>query len=139
MWIDHERALIITLTPFGTIIERERSEAGKRVRLAGGSRSRTAYGPQDVADEPSRDAKYRRKLDRFYDRVAALLEKSEEIYICGPGEAKQEVRRNLDDHPDMASRILEVRAADKMTDKQFVAHVLKYFDSPRPRRRAARR
>ena len=58
IWIDNERAVIVTLTSFGTTIERERSEAGKRVRHAGGSRSKALYGSQEVAEEPSRDASY---------------------------------------------------------------------------------
>ena len=133
VWLDHERALIVAITSYGLIMERIASEAGKRTRLAGGSRSRTPYGPQEVADEPSRDARYQQRLRRYYDKVVHMIKDAEEIYICGPGKAKLELRKVLERYPSLQTRVRAVKPADKMTEKQFVAHVKEVFEQPRQR------
>lgn len=137
IWVDHDHALIVTLTSFGQTIERLRSEVGKRVRLSEGSRSRTVFGPQDVSDELSRDARHQQKLQRYYDRIVAMVQKSDAIFVCGPGEARLELVKTLQQSAEMAPRIREGHPADKMTDRQFVAHVRKHYEQARPRRRTS--
>jgi ferredoxin-NADP reductase len=135
VWIDHDRALIVAIAPYGLIIERVRSEVEKRSRMAGGSRSRAAHGPQDVFDEPSREARREQQLRRYFRKVMRVLREAEEIYICGPGEAKTELRKALVADAWPADRIRAVESADKMTDRQFKARAVAVFARQRSRSR----
>ncbi len=62
-----------------------KSDIEKHVRLAGGVRSSTPYGPQDVAAEGKRDRKYKHHLDTYYESVTEFLHDAESILIFGPG------------------------------------------------------
>jgi hypothetical protein len=137
VWIDHERAVIVTVAGFGTSIQRERSEAGSKARPGPGSQSRPPKGARDAADEKAREARFDQALRRYYERIARLLIAADEIYICGPGEAKYELRLRLIDSPAVAARILAVETAGRMTDRQFMARVRDVFAHPRPRARSA--
>jgi hypothetical protein len=132
IWIDHERALLVTVASYGTIIQRVRSDVEKRSHMGGGSRrrDRAGGGPQDVFDETSRDARHERQLQRYYHKVMELLREADCIYICGPGEAKIELRRALEKTPWGKTRIRAVEPADRMTDRQFKAKALAVFATP---------
>lgn len=138
IWIDHERALLVTVAPFGLIIQRVRSELEKRSRMGGGSRARAAGGPQEVFDETSRDARREQQLQRYYRKILQLLREADEIYICGPGEAKTELRKTLAGTSWGEARIRAVEAADRMTDRQFKAKAQAVFAKPRSQAGRAR-
>lgn len=137
VWIDHERAVVLLFTSYGTVIERISSEVGKRVRMAGGSRARTMPGGQDVSDEPSREARHQQQLHRYYQRVIRSLAKAETLYLCGPGEARLELRKLLIAAPGGAGRIAACEPADRMTDRQFQAHARRFYEAAPVRGRRA--
>ena len=127
IWVDHERA-VLTKLKSGSIESRTiLSDAGSRVRLSGGSRSRTAYGPQDLASDTQRDRKYQKRLTEYYRNIIQELRDADAVLIFGPGEAKGELRREIDRSKALASRVAAVESVDKMTDRQIVAHVKKFF------------
>lgn len=127
LWIDHEKAFIVLIVNDHESLQIIESNVGRHVRLAGGSRSATIYGPQDVASESQREAKYRHKLDQHYTEVIDTIRDADAIVIMGPGEAKTELKKAIDESPPLAKRIREVIAADKMTQPQLMAKVRTYF------------
>ena len=48
-------------------------------------------------------------------------------YIVGPGEAKIELRKEIEKRKEFASKKLHVETADKMTEKQIKARVRQFF------------
>jgi hypothetical protein len=76
VWIDHRHAMLVELPGANGEKESPRvieSGVEKHVRLAGGSRSVTPWGPQDIASEPARDRKFERHLNAYYDRLSEAL------------------------------------------------------------------
>jgi hypothetical protein len=130
VWIDHREAILVGLDGERDSTRVIVSGADKHVRLAGGSRSVAPWGPQDVAKEASRDRKLEQQLDRYYDEVAAGLRDAEAIFLCGPGEAKTELRKRLEG-TKVESRIVAVEAADKMTKRRLAAKVRSVFGEER--------
>ena len=127
VWIDHEKAVVVTGNGEELTTSTFLSGVPGRPRLAGGSRSRAPYGPMDVASESRRDERHRQQLVRFYRRVAAGIADAERIYVFGPGEAKLEFRKLLQRSKETARRIVAVGPADKMTLAQITAHVRTFF------------
>jgi hypothetical protein len=126
VWIDHRKAVLVRLSPSGEEIEEIPSEVEKHVRASGGSRSATPYGPQDIAAGDRVDRKYVQHLNRFYDEVITHFDQAEAIFILGPGEAKQELEKRIDDRA-MRGRIVAIESCDKMTTPQLAAKVRNYF------------
>jgi hypothetical protein len=125
LWVDHRRAVIVIVADEGEQIEVLRSHVDKRERPSGGShgsRSKTLYGPQDVLAEDKGQRRFAHHLSRYYDRVISCIRDAESIFIFGPGEAKVELRKRLENE-ELGGRIVAMETVDKMTDRQIAAKV----------------
>ncbi|MGC9450858.1 MAG: hypothetical protein ACP5I4_05360 [Oceanipulchritudo sp.] len=126
MWIDHRKAVIVFLMNGEERLKVIESNMEKHIRPSGGSRSKSPYGPQDVMKEDGRERKYRLHLSRWYESVAEMLQDAEELFVFGPGEAKMEFKKHVEETP-LAGKITGVETVDKMTDPQVAAKVRKHF------------
>lgn len=126
LWIDHRKAIIVTVTKEGEEMGLVISKAEKQLRRSGDSPLKGPYEPQQV---PATDARQRiltGHLNIYYDAVIACIRNAESILIFGPGDAKGELKKRLE-KTNLGGRILGVETVDKMTDRQIAAKVRKYF------------
>ncbi|MDO9066463.1 MAG: hypothetical protein Q7U96_05205 [Chloroflexota bacterium] len=125
LWIDHRRAVIVTLDgkddkgAHGTI-EEVVSGMEKHVRYSSG-----AHVQEDVAED-QQDKRFNGHLNKYYEEVAGRLRDAAAILILGPGEAKGELQKLLT-HQGKGELVVGVQAADKMTDNQLAVLVRQHF------------
>jgi stalled ribosome rescue protein Dom34 len=124
LWIDHRKAVIAAVTDDTEDLTRIRSGIEKHVR----------YSASEGVAEDSRDRRFEKHLNQYYDKVIASLRDARSILILGPGEAKHEVEKRLRD-AGLGKAIVGVETADKMTDPQIAALARRRFreESARPR------
>jgi hypothetical protein len=127
IWIDHEKGFIVSIIDEVESIKIIRSNVEGRIRLSGGSRSRTPFGPQDVAKEKKLEGRRTQQLRRYYQEIIYAMSDAGKILIFGPGEAKIELEKALKKSKELSSIIVGVEPADKMTEKQIAAKVRKVF------------
>lgn len=113
IWIDHSKAIIVFIN----------GEEHEIKEIA----SETKHHPhsQVVADDirQSVETEY---LNRFYEEVIATIKDAKSILIFGPGEAKGELRKRLE-NDNFGERIVGIESADKMTEPQIVSQVRSCF------------
>ena len=68
------------------------SDIEGHLRLSGGSRSSTPYGPQEVASEKKIEERRKHHLRQYYRKVIQAIADVKKILIFGPGEAKMELK-----------------------------------------------
>ena len=129
LWIDHRKAVVVRLSDRQEQVEILESSMEKHVRPAGGSRSKSPYGPQDVMKEDGRERKFRLHLSRWYAEVAEAVKDADALLIFGPGEGKIEFRKHLEGTP-LEQSIIGVETVDKMTTPQIAAMVRDRFIVP---------
>ena len=127
IWIDQEKAKIIALIGKEVKITYIDSGAGGHFRMSGGTRSKVAYGPMSIADERKVDRRRKHRLQKYYSEVVKQLSDADKIFILGPGEAKVELKRHLEESQPLAGKIAAVEPVDKMSEKQIVAKVKSYY------------
>jgi stalled ribosome rescue protein Dom34 len=127
IWIDHSKAFIVSLDENREKVTTIESKAGRKVRLSGGSRTKTPYAPQDVASESRRYRKYMQNLKHYYEKVIRKVGDSEALYVFGPGHAKTELKKHLESYKHTSPPVLMLESADKMTDAQLIAKVKNFF------------
>jgi hypothetical protein len=121
LWIDHRNAVIVTLNEKGDETKRINSNMEKHVRFGGGA--------QDVTEEDIRDRRFTNHLNKYYDEVITCLGDATSIFVLGPGEAKVEIKKRIED--DKSKKCLvNIETADKMTDTQIESKVKNYFLQP---------
>jgi stalled ribosome rescue protein Dom34 len=119
LWIDHRKAVIVTITGDELETKQIQSNMEKRVRFSSGS-------SEDGSAEDMRDRQISNHLSSFYDVVIAAIRDVDSILIMGPGEAKGELVKRIE-RDEMGGRIVGVETVDKMTDRQVAEKVRRQF------------
>jgi stalled ribosome rescue protein Dom34 len=122
LWIDHRKAVILTVSGDGEATRIIESNVEKHVRYSGGAGSGTSHESRPGTGEDTRERHFEGQLAKYYDEVIAEIRNAEAILIFGPGEAKGELRKRLE-HDGLGARIVGVETVDKMTDRQIAAKV----------------
>ena len=119
LWIDHRKAVIVTITTDGLETLQIQSNMEKHVRFSDGS-------TMDGSSEDMRDRQFANHLASFYDEVIAAVRDAESILIIGPGEAKGELVKRIE-LEGIGGRIVGLETVDKMTDRQIAERVRQQF------------
>ena len=135
IWLDHREAFVVSFTknqPFvdgnQEMIERIESDMERRVRLSGGSRTRnTPYGPQDISVDSKQEDRIKRQLHEYYKEILRRISDADQILIFGPGEAKNELKKEIEKSKELARKLKKIESADKMTKRQITAKVRAFF------------
>jgi len=120
VWIDHARAVIVTVTDKGEEVKSITSNVDKQPRRYDGEVSTASREPIPPDDKAQRA--YEKHLAEYYDRVIAQIPRVDAVMIFGPGEAKAELKKRIDQEHS-ALWIAAIETADKMTDRQIAAKV----------------
>lgn len=65
-------------------------------------------------------------LNTYYDAVIAYIRDAESILIIGPGAAKNELQKRLEEN-NLGAKVVGVETVDKMTDPQLLAKIRQHF------------
>lgn len=120
LWIDHKKAVVVSITENGEEIKEITSDVEKQPRRSGDSPLKGTYELVQVPADDSRQRAFTRGLNVYYDKVIASIGSAESILIFGPSKAKEELKERLKEN-NLDSRIVGVETVDKMTDHQIVA------------------
>lgn len=118
LWIDHRKAVIVSITEDQEEIKSITSDMEKHVRFSGEA--------QKNSEEDIRDRRFMNHLNKYYGEVISIVKDAESILIVGPGEAKVEFKKQLENEKQIG-RVIETGTAAKMTENQFAAKVRAYF------------
>jgi hypothetical protein len=129
VWIDHRKAVIVFVTDHGQTVTEVDSKVEKQLRLRGGARSKTQYGPQEEPADDRREAVFMGHLASYFEKVVSCLREEPAVFIFGPGEAKRELKKRLE-RDKLGGRIVGMETADKMTVNQVAARVRQHFLAP---------
>jgi stalled ribosome rescue protein Dom34 len=67
------------------------------------------------------------QLRRYYEKVISEVGDARKILLFGPGEVKISFEKEMKKSKNLSAKIVSVEPADKMTEKQIVAKVRKFF------------
>lgn len=128
LWIDHRKAVIVTVTDKGEDVQEILSHVDKQLGRSEGVRSTTPFEAQLVPADDSQERGLTGHLDAYYDEVISHIRDAEVILIFGPGEAKGELVKRVE-RAKLSGRIAGVEIADKMTVPQIAGKVRKHFQT----------
>jgi hypothetical protein len=126
LWIDHRKAIVVTVTDKGDETTLVISTVEKQLRRSGDSPLKGRYEGQHVVADDSQQRSFTGHLNSYYDAVVASIASAESILIFGPGEAKGELKKRLQ-RKNLGGRIAVLETVDKMTDRQIAAKVRQHF------------
>jgi hypothetical protein len=126
LWIDHRKAVIVLLAGEEEETKLVRSNVEKQIRRAAGSRSGGRFESQVVPSDDRQQRVFTGHLNTYYNEVISCIRDAESILIFGPGEAKGELKKHLEQE-GLGGRIVGVETVDEMTDGQIAAKARQHF------------
>ena len=128
LWIDHRQAVLVSITDGAETIKRIDSDIERKVRLSGGSRTaKTPYGPQQVSVDGKQQERIKQQARQYYQQIIRRIQDATKILIFGPGEAKTELKKEIEKSKKLVAKKITVQTADKMTERQIAARVRQFF------------
>jgi hypothetical protein len=126
LWIDHRKAIIATLSEKGETTREIPSNVEKQPGRFGGKRSTASFESNLVQADDTQQRRFTKHLGGFYDEVLSCIRDARSVLIFGPGEAKGELKKIMEQN-NLHDRVVVMEAADKMTDRQIAARARHYF------------
>lgn len=127
VWIDHRKAVVVQISEDGEVIRQIKSDVVRPFASAGGPGSKQPDRRQGFVAEDRQEHKFMNQLNTFYDAVLTSLGDADSVLIIGPGEAKGEFQKRLKSKK-FPAHVVELEAADKMTDRKIAELVRKHFE-----------
>ncbi|HXD08715.1 MAG TPA: hypothetical protein VN653_01530 [Anaerolineales bacterium] len=115
LWLDRNKAVIVSITDKGE----------ERKRITSDMEHYSLYSsvvPGDGSPENVRDRRFWNHLGEYYDNIIAHIQDAKAIQIFGPGEAKYELKKHLEDK-GLSEYIVSMEDAEKLTDLQITTKV----------------
>lgn len=126
LWIDHRKAVIVSIENKVEEIREIASNMEKRIRYSSGSRTNSRNNSQGSTSEDMRDRKFDNHLSQYYKEIISMIRDAESIWIFGPGEAKGELLNSLKNE-NLEGLVVGIETEDKMTDNQIAAKIREHY------------
>jgi len=119
IWIDHQRAVLVSVASGPATTTTVDSHVASHPHYS---------GQQDGGGEKRSEQRHDQHLDRFYDEVIGHPATATALLIFGPGEATLDLKARLARSKALATCVIDVEAADTLTEPQIVAKVKAHVD-----------
>ena len=128
IWMDKEKAHIVTLSESGEQMDTVFSEIEFFNRTgAGGSRVKWG-GTQDVTHEKTYTEREKHQFKSYFNNIINTIKSADTIAVFGPADTNEKFSKELkENHKHLASKIKAISKADSMTDNQIKALVRDFF------------
>ncbi|WP_421919008.1 hypothetical protein [Marinifilum sp.] len=129
VWLDTEKAYIITIENGKGHIETIESEVETRVRFKGETKAYSKMGNQFINPAKRMTHRRRHQFKQYFENISTKLIKAEEIYLFGPAETKVHLAKHIKKCTKLNDRVRKVESEDNITENQMIARVKEVFSS----------
>ena len=127
IWLDHEKATIITLVRNGYKLNIIESDIVTRERADGETKTYGRFGDQSLSQEKHKERRIREQTSKFLKKLLGEIKDVDELVLFGPANMKKELEKHIRNDSILTSKLIAVESADSMTDDQMVAWVKKFY------------
>jgi len=127
IWLDSEKAYIISLINGREKLEKIESNVESRVRYEGEKKSFSRIGGQLVNPQKKKTKRKKQQLKNYFQNILKKTKDAGDIYIFGPAEAKTGLNKEYSKHKELQSKVLRVENSGKLTENQMIAQVREVF------------
>ena len=127
IWLDHEKAIIITLDNNRYKLKTIESDIVTRERIDGETKKTGRFGDQSLSQEKQKERRIKKQTSKYFKSLLSEIKDVDELVLFGPANMKKELEKHILNDKTLASKLLAVTTADIMTDNQKIAWVKKFY------------
>ncbi|MEJ7738404.1 MAG: hypothetical protein WKF97_13325 [Chitinophagaceae bacterium] len=117
VWLDNQKAMIISATP-----ENETGEYTIQDKIK-------AIGNHSGGSEHAMNNAKQSDTLKYFKSVSSHLLNYDEIFIFGPGKSQEQFQNHLQEDAQFNNKQITIDSAGQLTDPQIVAKVKEFFKS----------
>ena len=127
VWIDKEKALIVTLENKTEKFITIKSEV-ENYHPSGGFGLGYKGSPQDAMAENKYMEREKNQLKSYFKNLVNEIKDADAIVIFGPAQTGEKFRKELDEqYKGVSAKVKGLQKADSMTDNQIIAWVKDFY------------
>lgn len=127
IWIDHEKAMIITLDKGQHKLKIIESDIVTRDRIDGETKSYGRFGEQSLSQEKHKERRIKEQVSNFLKNLLREIKGMDELVLFGPANMKNKLEKYIRNDTTLVSKLQAVVSADSMTDNQMIAWVKNFY------------
>ncbi|UCG27498.1 MAG: hypothetical protein JSV24_11080 [Bacteroidales bacterium] len=127
IWLDNEKAYIITLVNGNEHVEKIESNVETRVRFKGETKSYSRLGGMFINPQKKKTKRKNHQLKEYFNSILKRTRDANGIYIFGPADAKKNLKKVYQREKSFTNKLKGVESSDRLTENQMVARVKKVF------------
>ena len=127
IWLDKEKAVVITLNDHGYNLKIIESEIETRERYDGETKKFGRFGSQFLNEETKKKRRVEVQTNKYLKRIFNNVKNVNEIVLFGPASLKRKLAELIKSNLVMADKLKAVKTSDNMTQNQMVAWVKKFY------------
>ena len=127
IWLDHEKATIITLVGKGYKLNIIESDIVTRERTDGETKTYGRFGDQSLSQEKHKERRIKEQTSKYLKNLLSEIKDVDELVLFGPANMKNEMEKQILHDKTLSSKLIAVESADSMTENQMVAWVRKFY------------
>lgn len=129
IWLDHEKATIITLDINDYKLTTIESDIVTRDRIDGETKKYGRFGDQSLSQEKHKERRIKEQTSNYLKNLLSEIKDVDELVLFGPANMKKELEKHILNDTNLSSKLKTVVSADSMTENQMVAWVKKFYQS----------
>lgn len=129
IWLDHEKATIVTLVGSRYKLNTIESDIVTRERIDGETRNYGRFGDQSLNQEKQKERRIKKQTSDYLRNLLSVIKNVDELMLFGPANMKKELEKHILDDRALSPKLKAVVSADSMTENQMVAWVKKFYNS----------
>ncbi len=127
IWLDSEKAYVITLGNGTPVIEEIDSPVETRVRIEGEKKQYSRVGGMFVNPQKKKTKRHEQQLKKYYDMIISKVKDADAIYIFGPSNTPKRLYKEMLHDKHLSSRVIGMDTEGKLTRNQMIAKVKQVF------------
>lgn len=129
IWLDNEKAAIITLKTFGYKLNTIASDISTKERFDGETKKYGRFGNQSLSPEKHKERRIKEQTSIYLKNLISEIKNVDELVLFGPANMKKELRKQILQDATLTPKLKAVLSADSMTKNQMVAWVKEFYRS----------
>ncbi len=134
VWLDSEKAFLISLDEQGESVSRIDSDVEHRVRFRGEKKGFHRLGGMLSNRDKAHLERKKHQLSSYFHLVMNNLKEADKIFIFGPSTTKDWLEREIRKNHDLNSKLAGVENSDSVTERQMIARTREFFNEHQQKR-----
>lgn len=127
VWLDSEKAFLISFTDTGESIRKIESEVEHRVRFPGETKGFHRLGGMLSNPDKVHTERTKHQLSEYFNEVMHNLKDAERIYLFGPSVTKEWFEKEIKRDHALREKLIGIENADVITERQMIARTRDFF------------